>query len=47
MQIDILVLLVLVKILFFENEANFRLNYFDNEIKFKESFQNSFELCKI
>ena len=31
----------------FENETNFSLNFFKNQIKLKNSFQNSFKLCKI
>ena len=34
MQIDILVLNLFVRIIFFENETNFSINYFKNQVKF-------------
>ena len=43
MQIEIFI----YKNIFFGNETYFSSNYFENQIKFKNSFQNSLKLCKI
>ena len=50
MQTDILVLKFsqeYINFLKISLKTSFTLNYFENEIKFKNSFQNSIKLCKI